>query len=70
MNGPRPEDRHEPELDAFVARVMAGVADLAAPTPPRTFAAALRRGSMREAGTALASAWHVATLSGTRIAPP
>ena len=54
---------------AFVDRVMAAVRLEAPPTPARALSGALRRRSLSDAGSALAVAWHLATVRGWEVAP-
>jgi hypothetical protein len=57
--------RIRPDL---VARVMTRVALEPRPTPARSLAAALRRGSFREAVTSVATAWRLGTMRGRPVA--
>ncbi|HEV8282236.1 MAG TPA: hypothetical protein VGQ02_10275 [Candidatus Limnocylindrales bacterium] len=54
---------------AFVDRVMAAVRLEAPPTPARALATAVRRRSLSDAGSALAVAWHLATVRAWHVAP-
>jgi hypothetical protein len=52
-----------PSRDAeFAARVMAGIAREARPTPARSFTAAVRRGAPSDAAASIVTAWRLATL--------
>ena len=53
----------------FADRVMGAVADAPAPTPTRSFLAALRQGAFRNAARSLAVASHLATVRTWPIAP-
>lgn len=61
--------RNPAEAADFADRIMAAIAREAAPTPTRTFLAAARARSARDAGSALWVAWHLATVRRWRIAP-
>jgi hypothetical protein len=54
---------------AFVDRVMVAVRLEATPTPARAFGSALRTRSLHGAGSALAVAWHLATVRSWSVAP-
>ena len=53
----------------FTERVMTSIAVTSAPTPTRTFLAAVRVGALREAAAALWVAWHLSTVRGWHVGP-
>jgi hypothetical protein len=53
----------------FNERVMASIALVPAPTPTRTFVAALRARALRDAVAALWVAWHLGTVRSWHVAP-
>lgn len=58
-------------LDAgpFADQVMAAIAEMPLPTPTRSFASAVRGGAVRDAGSTVLVAWHLATVRSWRVAP-
>ncbi|MEP6638306.1 MAG: hypothetical protein ABJC39_03070 [Chloroflexota bacterium] len=54
---------------AFTDRIMAAIAEMPLPTPTRNFTAALRAGALRDAGSAIVVAWHLATVRTWQVAP-
>jgi hypothetical protein len=65
----RPGGEPVSDVQAFVERVMAAVEVEPVPTPARTLVTSLRGHSIVDAAAAVATAWHLATVSGRRIAP-
>ena len=58
-----------PTTDGFTDRVMTAIALVPAPTPTRTFVAALRARAVRDAVAALWVAWHLVTVRSWHVAP-
>ena len=66
----RPAPRSVPlDAGAFADLVMASIAAVPLPTPTRSFASALRAGAVRDAGSTVLVAWHLATVRSWRVAP-
>lgn len=66
----RPGPRSVPlDAGAFADLVMAAIAAVPLPTPTRSFASALRAGALRDAGSTVLVAWHLATVRSWRVAP-
>jgi hypothetical protein len=58
-----------PTDEAFVDRVMSSIGVVPSPTPTRTFLAAIRAASVRDAFAALWVAWHLGTVRRWPVAP-